>query len=264
MLLQSQAGSEMRIERLDASDQLAIHAEVIAVAQPLTFDRCPICLTPEPFSKEHVPPEALGGAVMTSTCHRCNNQFGSLLESALIDWWEDAIGSVSFSHADVPGARRTARVLQRQTDSGEFVLLLDRGRMDPAITERMIAEAVIEMAYSPPDPRRYRLAALKSAYLGACLLLKSIPETPEAVAIRDELMSVRDLPRRQRPAISRLCAELSLAKSQGPAAPGEIALVRTRPADGSAPELAISLARTLLVAWPIGDCSDGPFGHIGP
>jgi hypothetical protein len=65
----------------------------------MRFDRCPTCLEPGPASKEHVPPAAIGGSVMTSTCHRCNSQLGSVLESALVDWWEDALGSVSFSTA---------------------------------------------------------------------------------------------------------------------------------------------------------------------
>ena len=42
-----------------------------------TFDLCPICLDPEPTSEEHVPPQSLGGRVMTLTCNRCNNDLGT-------------------------------------------------------------------------------------------------------------------------------------------------------------------------------------------
>ncbi|WP_281154244.1 HNH endonuclease [Streptomyces sp. HYC2] len=252
MLLQAADGSEFRLGRINTSDCEEHKAEIIAVAGPRRFDRCPICLAPDPSSDEHVPPKAIGGSVMTSTCQRCNNRFGSVLERALVDWWEDAIGSVLFSHESVRGARKTSRVLMRQKDTGEFALVLDGGSIDSEIMQRMIAQPDFAMTYSPPDARRYRLAALKSAYLGACLLTKSIPETPEAIAIRAELMAVRDLPRRARPNSSALCDRLSITKSQGPAVPGEIALVRTNPSDGGASEFAISLSRTLMVSWPIG------------
>ncbi|MFD4613393.1 HNH endonuclease [Streptomyces sp. NPDC058440] len=252
MVLQAADGSELRLGRIDTSDGVEYEAEIVAVAEPRRFDRCPICLAPDPSSDEHVPPKAIGGSVMTSTCQRCNNRFGSVLERALVDWWEDAVGSVSFSHENVRGARKTSRVLMRQKDSGEFVLFLDGGPVDPEIMQSMLAQPSFAMTYSPPDIRRYRLAALKSAYLGACLLTKSIPETPEAIAIRAELMEVRDLPRRTRPKASALCDRLSITKSQGPAVLGEIALVKTNPPDGAAPEFAISLSRTLMVSWPIG------------
>lgn len=49
------------------------------------------------------------------------------------------------------------------------------------------------MSFQRPDPHRYRLAALKSAYLGACLLLGEIPESPDADEIRTEILAARDL-----------------------------------------------------------------------
>jgi len=244
-------GAEFIIGRVDVSDHQAVELDVLALARPMRFDRCPICLEPDPASKEHVPPAAIGGSVMTSTCHRCNSQLGSVLESALVDWWEDAFGSVSFSHDDVAGRRRASRILIRQKDTGEPALVLHRG-IDPAINSMLASGGRVEMRCSPPDEHRCRLAALKGAYLAACLLLRSIPETPEAKAVRAELTAVRDLPRKRCPKISELCAGLKIRKSQGPAVPGEIALVQVRPSDGRAPEIAVCLARTLLVTWPVG------------
>ena len=61
-----------------------------------------------------------------------------------------------------------------------------------------------------------------------------------------------DLPRKQRPKISELCAGPKIRKSPRPAVPGEITLVQIRSADGRAPEIAVCLARTLLVTWPVG------------
>jgi hypothetical protein len=46
----------------------------------LDFGECPICLEPTSGTREHVPPESIGGNVMTRTCEPCNNKFGSLYE----------------------------------------------------------------------------------------------------------------------------------------------------------------------------------------
>src|SRR5690348_5394269 len=53
------------------------------------FDFCPICLSPEPRSREHVPPESLGGRVLTRLCEKCNNGLGARVEVELLDWRDD-------------------------------------------------------------------------------------------------------------------------------------------------------------------------------
>jgi len=249
-------GTGMAVERTTHGRSSA-EFDILAAAEPTTFDRCPICLAPEPTSREHVPPEALGGSVFTRTCERCNNSFGSGVEPELVDWWEDAVGSVSLAHDGVAGARRATRLLLRQNDDGEPVILL--GRVDDAIRDKFGPGTEISVNYRRPDRARYRLAALKSAYLGACLLLRSIPETPEAAGVRAELIAARDAPRRAQLEESEHCAALQLWRTHGPAAPGEIALVRIRPSDGSEPLIAISLARTLFMSWPVG----GAIRHEG-
>jgi hypothetical protein len=118
MRLQGLGDAEFVVGRLERNHE-TVSVEILALAGSMDFDRCPICLDPEPTSKEQVPPAALGGSVMTTTCTRCNNELGSRLEAPLLDWWEDAVGSVSLSHDEVPGARRAARVLLRQKDTGE-------------------------------------------------------------------------------------------------------------------------------------------------
>lgn len=252
MTLRRPDGSTFAFGRIDNNGRSAVGVDVLAIARPVFFDRCPICLSPDPATDEDVPPKAVGGSVMTRTCDRCNCGLGSVIEPDLVDWWEDALGFVSLSHADIRGARRVPRILVRQKDTGEPVLVFDHGRVDPAIVGRFRPGAEFMMTFSLPSPQRYRLAALKSAYLAACLLLRTIPDTPEANAVRAELTGVRDLRRRQRIEGGPMATRLRLGRSQGPAVPGEVALVQTRPSDGSKPEIAISLARTLLVSWPVG------------
>jgi hypothetical protein len=241
--------------------------DIIALADSMIFDQCPICSEPKPTSREHVPPEAIGGSVMTWTCATCNNEFGSRLEPHLIDWWEDATPRVTLTHRGVRGERRVARVLVRQTRAGEPVFVFDRP--DRAVGAALGPGSELTMQVTVPDRARSRLAALKTAYLAACLLVKDIPVTPEAAAIRTELLAARDAPRDAPLTESAFCAGLTIWRSHGPSTPGEIALVQTRPSggaeDGSEPEFAISIAGTLLVSWPIGGflISAAPDGTLG-
>ena len=251
MVLDGPNGSELVFGRIDVSSHPAVGIEPILHGSPVNFDVCPICFDPKPYSREHVPPAALGGSVMTLTCTRCNNQFGTVVERDLVDWYEDAVGHVAFAHEAVRGERKSSRILQRQTNTGEFVLLLE-GAIDSEIHKKLRPGGEFRLIYSRPDSNRYRLAALKSAYLGACVLLRAIPMTPEADAVRVELMAARDLPRRSRPVIGEQSDRIRIGRSGGVATPGEILLVRTKPTDGSEPEYAISLAGTLLVTWPVG------------
>lgn len=142
MTLQSADGADFVIDRLDLSRHPLVEAVPIAVARPRTFDRCPICLDQNPVSREHVPPKSIGGDVMTHTCRRCNNRAGSVLERALLDWWEDALVSVRLSHEEVSGARRVPRILLRQTRGGEPVFFCDDGLFDPAIAGKFLRAIV--------------------------------------------------------------------------------------------------------------------------
>lgn len=242
-------GQQMSVERMTREFSSA-QGRILFTAERLEFDRCPICLTSGPTSEEHVPPNSLGGTRMTLTCEACNHRFGSRLEADLLDWWEDAYTLVKLEHDDVIGARRVARVLVRQTSTGEFAVLADRP--DPAISQAMAPDTNLSMHVRLPDPARWRLGAIKSAYLGACLLTRSIPATPEADAVRADLLAARDGHRQAALVLSDHCRSLNVYRTQGPAQPGEIALVEMQSDDGGAPELLVSLARTLLVSWPVG------------
>jgi hypothetical protein len=193
--------SGLRIEAEDGSATLAIsHAppegEPAVTATLLDeigyfeFDQCPICLTADPTSREHVPQSGLGGQVKTLTCHTCNHLLGSRVEAELADWCFNIWRNLRVANPQVLGKRRVAELLYRQTDDGQFVLIPAKP-IDPAVRD-MLAAGLLQIEGPPPDPRRYCLAALKHAYLAACLYLREIPDTDHARAVRADLLAARD------------------------------------------------------------------------
>jgi hypothetical protein len=111
--------------------------------------------------------------------------------------------------------------------------------------------------YAPPNPKFVRLAALKNAYLAACLLLEQIPKTPLADAVRAELVAAVRRPRDEPFELSDHCKRLMIGHSYGPAEPGEIALSVSEPSPGK-PEFVVTLARTMAVSWPLEPITVGP------
>lgn len=154
------------------------------------------------------------------TCRTCNNRLGSRVEAELKDWFDDAIRDVRFSGGDVPGRRRVPRVLLRTTAEGEFGLFVDNRKSDAEL-RAMMASGAVEMQYRIPIPNVWRVAALKHAYLGACLSLGEIPDSPLAGQVRADLMAARDSGRGKPFPESRIAGGLRVARSyraaQGPA-----------------------------------------------
>jgi hypothetical protein len=152
----------------------------------------------------------------------------------------------------VPGRRRIPRIYRRWTDQGEFVWLLD-GPIDPGV-RKMLANGGISMSFRLPDPARWRLAALKHAYLAACCHLGAIPDTAAAEQIRDLLVAAREAPPRSTSELPSIAAELGIGRTDGPPQGPPLALMA---APGGGPRAAdepwISLAGTVLVRWPLPD-----------
>jgi hypothetical protein len=184
---------------------------------------------------------------MTMTCERCNSLLGSRVESELEHWFDRELVSARFAHDDVPGPRRAPRVFYREGPDGLGIILDDPG----LVIMDMIRTGTVWLNFRLPDPRRFKLAALKHAYLAACLYLGYVPDIPDAVEIRADLIAARDTPRHLPPPPSQHAERLSLYRSdllpQGP----PLAIVATRPdhPDDEAEPL-ISLAGTLFVSWP--------------
>ena len=111
------------------------------------------------------------------------------------------------------------------------------------------------MHWREPEPSRYRTAALKHAYLAACLHLQTIPSGEEAEAVRAALLQARDADRRRALSMSEAAERIRILRSSaGPQGP-PLALVTTA-AEGVTPsidEVFISLAGVLFVSWPLLD-----------
>jgi hypothetical protein len=201
---------------------------------------------------------------MTMTCQACNNNLGSRVEVDLQHWFDDALVNVAFDHdGEVPGLRGVPPLYYRVAlNHDSFVLFVD-GELTAEV-EQMIASGDWRMHYREPDPRRWRMALLKHAYLAACLYFGSVPDTADARTIRADLLAVRDLPRNSGPppceAANRLKVYRSHVGAQGPT----LALVaRPGAEDDAEPEILISLAGALFVSWPIRDLLPGRWESVG-
>jgi hypothetical protein len=230
--------------------QSSVRVTALREIGPYAFDRCPICLAPDPASQEHVPPESLGGRVRTLLCGPCNNQLGSRVEGELLDWRDDAIRHARASAENVTGRRRLPRVLRRRTPDGKFVLILD-GVGDPAI-EEMFRVGAFSHFYAPPDRNRYKIAALKQAYLAACLDRQEIPDTPSARVIRADLIAARDARSNRDVPVSDYALSMPLTRIYRQPHGPSLALVLLEGSDG-AHEVWIALAGTVFVPWPLPD-----------
>jgi hypothetical protein len=138
----------------------------------IDLEVCPICLIPDPTSREHVPPHSIGGNALILTCERCNNEFGSKYEPHVQGWYEGSIGKVALSGADVTGRRFAGEYLVRENPTGGFILF-QQGRSDPAADRILQAGASFEMTYPEADTARIHIAAVKSAYLAACAAMRT-------------------------------------------------------------------------------------------
>lgn len=242
-------GQSLEVINEPADDAPSVRLTVIREIRSHRFDRCPICLTPDPESEEHVPPRALGGQPRTWTCAACNNGLGRV-EADLVDWRDDALRSTRATAEALRGARKLPRLLRRRTVDSQFVLIID-GPMDPD-AEPMLKEPNFALTFTPPDPRRYKLAAMKQAYLAACLDLASIPATPCAEVIRRDLLAARDAPSRSDTPVSDYALSMPLMRTHEQPQEPSIALSYISRPDGLA-EFWILLAGTIAVPWPLPD-----------
>ena len=213
----------------------------------IDFGMCPICLSSANATREHVPPASIGGRALTLTFEACNNIFGSRYEPALQDWHDAAVSSLRFSGKAVPGSRGVGRVLLRENERGEPVILMSGGA--PGIRE-LLNDGNVQLEYTNSRGYEFRVAALKTAYLTCCLILGHIPDTPEAHQVRRELMAARNLPKGVSPTPSGKVASLRLTKTGQIPRPGEIHIIAARCDDDSMAYF-LSFNRFWTISWPL-------------
>jgi hypothetical protein len=235
---------------LDATNEIPGPAEtgtleLIEVLQPQHFAKCPICGDPEAASAEHVPPERLGGTVMTRTCTRCNNEFGSKVKADLVDWYDGAL-TTWFTSSPVRGKRRIGRLLVRWTENGEYVLLPD-GRSDDLLGE-ILAAGHVDMQFDVPEHKRWSLALLKSVYLALCIKF-GILEGPWADQVRADLIAARDAPSRADVPPSEIAQRLHILRGFGPESISADPIITAIMHGPHGPLEGVLLAGRLFVSW---------------
>ncbi len=243
-------GSVFDAERAPRAGAVPLTGSVLREITYREFPVCPICESPNPTEREHVPQRAIGGHRMTKTCAKCNGDLGSRVEKFLTDWYHDAFDRVSLKRSDQDRHHNIGRIYMRQTPDGKPVVIITGPmeigpRRDEPLTGFELGTPVIPECV-------IKLAALKHAYLAACLHLEEIPQTPMARAIRADLVAARDAPDKYSLPESDIAASLVLAKTYNVPVGPPLALVSVESA--TEPRLAgvgISLAGAIMVGWPL-------------
>jgi hypothetical protein len=243
-------GPDLTLGPIQSDAAKLVRVRVFGVPESRNFGLCPICGSEDDLTREHVPQRDLGGTVMTYTCKPCNNGLGSRVEDELKHWFDSAIFDVKFSGGDVPGVRRAPRMLLRRSPNGKLAMIEDKGKRDPNISA-MLASGSAQIHYRIPNPRVWRVAALKHAYLAACLTLGEIPNTDHAAALRGVLVTTRDARRGELPPENNLAKTIRIAQSNQPAQGPTVVLVALVDGDNQIVDYGLSFAGTLFVSWPL-------------
>ncbi|MFY1659422.1 HNH endonuclease [Micromonospora sp. WMMD1274] len=228
---------------------------LIEPIRPRVFESCPICGDPA-TSKEHIPPDRIGGKVMTRTCLPCNNRLGSNVETDLLDWVEGALSRPSLRSAAVQGPRREKRVLVRNTPEGEFVLVID-GRAHPDL-KAMLESGEVDLDAVLPNWGRCCLALLKHAYLAACLT-HGVLEGDVADEVRRDLIAARDAENKQSVPTSQLALGLTILRTYEPTT--DEPAIRAVLHDPAGPVEGVLLAGRIFVSWSSVIPKDVPEAH---
>lgn len=167
--------------------------EPIVIAERTDFPNCPICGSGENLTAEHVPPERLGGRVLTVTCRECNNAFGSKYEDDLLKTAEDRF-TLAVRGAGLRGERRIADVVLRSDGAGRLLLSTWNGAW-PAWFDPAFAGVGHEFQLEAPCRCRAYVAMVKNAYLAACVLAPDAVTSsrwPVAERLRQQVLMWRN------------------------------------------------------------------------
>lgn len=159
--------------------------------QPVRFSICPICLSDDRLTAEHVPMSAIGGSVMTYTCQACNNILGSHSEEELRKAFhaEVPVEAESTGESALKGTRRASGYLRRSALRDPIVFV---ETSHPEFSSLLAVDGPTNLRYRLLDPFLVEIALLKYSYLAACMWLEAVPATKSADAVRRTLLAVRD------------------------------------------------------------------------
>lgn len=132
----------------------------------------------------------------------------------------------------------------RETLDGKF-MLFQVGRAAPEM-RRILEAGEFDISYRAADMNATRIAATKSAYIAACLIVGEVPRAPLATEIRTELAAAVDRARSAPYKLSPRMEAIRIGRAGVPPTPGEIALLED--AHGNH---AIGFNRVFAVDWPI-------------
>lgn len=196
-LLALRTGDEVATWTLGAQTDDPWEYESILTIPPRHFGTCAICGADDALTKEHVPPERLGGKVHTTTCERCNHVFGTF-EDALLRRAEDRY-TLAVRGPTIRGERRVGDVIVRQDASGNRMLTTWNGDWPPWI-EGVFQGGGHEFQLEGVCHCKAYASMLKSAYLAACTLIPDAATDgegwPVARLVRNQLIRWRDAPAR--------------------------------------------------------------------
>lgn len=167
--------------------------EPLAECTRVDFPVCPICRSADGLTDEHVPPEIVGGSVLTRTCGKCNNKYGTY-EDALAKRTEHRY-TMALRGPGLLGTRRLSDVIVRFDGTGGQLISPWNGSW-PEWAEPAFAEGGWEFQLERPCSCRAYASVLKSAYLAACTLAPDVVTEPGswpvAELVRQQLVRWRD------------------------------------------------------------------------
>jgi hypothetical protein len=158
------------------------------------FERCPICLSTGSMTAEHVPPEAIGGRVMTSTCDRCNNDLGSSIDRPFVDSMFGRFGRFKLSTEGSNAVKgfRTYRNVRLAAGKGHERAVWIDGEKNSDLAPLLAGATQFEVKMQVPDSKAAGLGELKSLYLACCVIAGEILSGETAERVRADLVAARD------------------------------------------------------------------------
>lgn len=216
------------------------------VVERFDFPFCPICLEPDPDAAEHVPPESLGGRVMTMTCRRCNHDFGTAE-----DQLRSFIDLETTVHAQAAEGsamgHRAAKVALRSSEgrpTGAFV------RSAAPEFDEILRTRSSELTVKPLDMPLVVAAGLKHAYLAACLHQQAVPESDDVARVRAVLLAARE---RDREALLEALVRLGFEAAFGWIEATNIPPILLLETEEDDPHWVFLFGGRFVLQWPFAD-----------